>query len=104
MSINTDKDDNFLIWIAKRLVYKYGENKEIISIVESIVQKNKIMISMLDANNTISLNGIASVITNLVATRKNIEDNNKHIVDEFTKLKHKNQINKFENIDLDSLI
>lgn len=104
MSINTSNDDAFLIWIAKRLVNKYGENKEIVSIVESIIEKNRILISSLDISNTSSLTGISNAVNILISTKKQIENNNKIMVDEFAKLKNKKLMNNFENIDINSLI
>lgn len=34
------RDADFLVWIAKRLVYKYKENPDIINVVQNIVNDN----------------------------------------------------------------
>lgn len=34
------RDSDFLLWIAKRLVYKYRENPDIVNVVENIITKH----------------------------------------------------------------
>jgi hypothetical protein len=45
----SDSDKNYIIWIANRLVYKYGENNSILTNVRKIL--NRLDVTKKDKNN-----------------------------------------------------
>lgn len=99
-----NKDEEFLLWLAKRLVYKYGENKDILNIVETIIKKHQLIFDIFQENNNSIINDletsmkISSKILNLT---KNSMDK---LRTELTKIKLHSLSNRFEDLDLDQLV
>lgn len=66
--IDSDKDDEYLIWIAKRLVFKYKESPDIIKVINRIIAKNRVIKSIcLEShnNNQIALTKVVDYLSNL---------------------------------------
>jgi hypothetical protein len=66
--MDSDKDDEYLIWIAKRLVFKYKESPDIIKVINRIILKNRAIRSIFLENynnNHIALTKAIEYLTNL---------------------------------------
>lgn len=66
--MDSDKDDEYLIWIAKRLVFKYKESPDIIKVINRIILKNRVIRSIClenHNNNHIALTKAIEYLTNL---------------------------------------
>lgn len=92
-----DKDAEFLLWLAKRLVHKYGEDVEVIHIVEGIVHKN---LAIKKSFNFI-YNEIFQKMTQIISELKNEEAVLKKDVND---IKNKILLSKFEDLDLDQML
>ena len=100
----SNKDNEFLLWLAKRLVFKYGENKEIIDMVYAITQKNTAISTAL--NNICSgMEGkIQSNIKILQEILKDIKTNKSEVISTINHNKSILMVSKFENIDIDAML
>ena len=65
-----NEDEQFVLWIAKRLVYKYGENPDIISRIATIVKKQKLERRLYYENNQNTIICIDGVIKSLQDLQK----------------------------------
>lgn len=66
--IDSDKDDEYLIWIAKRLVFKYKESPDIIKVINRIIAKNRVIKSIcLEShnNNQIAITKVVDYLSSL---------------------------------------
>ena len=101
-SFNTDED--FLLWIANRLVFRYKEDSTILDRVKFIIEKNKIIRNVLD-NNNISMNkAITETVRYLDSVREKNQTEIKSLSSKFKSIKLDNNIVNFENIDIDYLL
>lgn len=99
-----NEDKAFLRWISKRLVYKYGEDKHVIDILESIIKKTEDIQSIFDdicqkcqdkITNQIQL---SQEILNLLESRKDkISTKESELVQILISA-------DFDNIDIDSIL
>lgn len=99
-----DRDSEFLLWLAKRLVFKYGEDKQILDIVTAIVHKHE---STTNIINSISKNIIAKANENIQISHQIIAE----LQNSYTELKNKiNQtknhiiLSSFEDLDIDNIL
>lgn len=94
------RDSEFLIWIAKRLVYKYKENPDIISVIENIIHKY-------DLEKSIYQDMFFNVHTDLESIISNLVSTNQLLFDKFNGSKNKSELIKtnsiFENLDVEQL-
>jgi hypothetical protein len=98
-----DKDSEFLIWLAKRLVFRYGENKEILTIVNGIVEKNNAIKKSLDSlNNNIS-DDINQNIKICYKILDNLKVQSSEIRTTINNVKNEIVLSKFEDLDINSL-
>jgi hypothetical protein len=93
------KEIEYILWLSKRLVHKYGENPEIINNITDILQRNhnNIIIYQTICNNIVqyinSLSKKISVSENTVTTNNSVSN-----------IQRIEKINSdFENLDLDKL-
>jgi len=99
-----NKDSEFLYWIAKRLVYKYGESKEILSIVNSIINKYELLTNYsksLHQNMNDEVEKIQIICQKILQKKHNetcvVKQN---IAD----MRHNIVMSSFENIDIDAIL
>ena len=104
MSTSPNKDDEFLLWLAKRLVFKYGENKQIIDIVTSIITKNQAINNSLDS---IYTNIEAKIYANIKISHEMIKDlqiNKSEMVKRINDRKNSMILSTFEDLNVDDII
>jgi hypothetical protein len=101
-SFNNDED--FLLWIANRLVYRYKENSTIIDRVKFIIEKNKIIRNVLDNNNISMTRAITETIKYLDLVKEKNQVEIKSLSSKFKDIKIDNNIVDLENIDMDYLL
>jgi hypothetical protein len=101
-SFNNDED--FLLWIANRLVYRYKENSTIIDRVKFIIEKNKIIRNVLDNNNISMTRAITETIKYLDLVKEKNKVEIKSLSSKFKDIKIDNNIVDLENIDMDYLL
>lgn len=89
--IPENNDHDFLLWIAKRLVFKYKEKKDIIHIVENIISRY----NDLSKQNQYFLDQINRTILELNSVIKDTKIDNTKILADY--------IDSFENLNLDTL-
>ena len=101
-SFNNDED--FLLWIANRLVYRYKENSTIIDRVKFIIEKNKIIRNVLDNSNISMTRAITETIKYLDLVKEKNQVEIKSLSSKFKDIKIDNNIVDLENIDMDYLL
>jgi|694.fasta_scaffold55843_8 hypothetical protein len=101
-SFNSDED--FLLWIANRLVYRYKENSTIIDRVKFIIEKNKIIRNVLDNNNISMTRAITETIKYLDLVKEKNQVEIKSLSSKFKDIKIDNNIIDLENIDMDYVL
>jgi hypothetical protein len=101
-SFNNDED--FLLWIANRLVYRYKENSTIIDRVKFIIEKNKIIRNVLDNNNISMTRAITETIKYLDLVKEKNQVEIKSLSSKFKDIKIDNNIIDLENIDMDYVL
>ena len=97
-------DEDFLLWIANRLVYKYKENSSIVDRVTFIIEKNKIIRDVLDKNNISMTKGITETIKYLDLIKEKNQTEIKALSAKFKDIKTNNNIVNLENIDIDYIL
>lgn len=99
-----NKDDEFLLWLSKRLVFKYGENKDIIDIVNAIVLKNQAIQKALD----VMTNNVSQKISHNISVAseilKDLQNCKKTIIQSVNESKSKILLSKFEDLDINNLL
>jgi hypothetical protein len=101
-SFNNDED--FLLWIANRLVYRYKENSTIIDRVKFIIEKNKIIRNVLDNSNISMTRAITETIKYLDLVKEKNQVEIKSLSSKFKDIKIDNNIIDLENIDMDYVL
>jgi hypothetical protein len=101
-SFNSDED--FLLWIANRLVYRYKENSTIIDRVKFIIEKNKIIRNVLDNSNISMTRAITETIKYLDLVKEKNQVEIKSLSSKFKDIKIDNNIINLENIDMDYVL
>lgn len=107
--IESDKDDEFLLWIAKRLVFKYNESQDIIKEIHRIIAKNRIIKSICYENHKNTQIALSKVI-NYLSNWQKIDISSIHSLDSKTKLNiqpeslDKTKISSLETMDMDSFL
>ena len=101
-SFNSDED--FLLWIANRLVYRYKENSTIIDRVKFIIEKNKIIRNVLDNSNISMTRAITETIKYLDLVKEKNQVEIKSLSSKFKDIKIDNNIIDLENIDMDYVL
>jgi|688.fasta_scaffold489321_3 hypothetical protein len=98
--IETDRE--FLLWLAKRLVYKYGEKPEIISQMMGLINRNRSKYNAYEENlqnMLLFISGTIDSLTNMQKICANLTISNQ--TDQ--KLTDQN-IQLFDTIDMDNFI
>lgn len=104
-----DKDDEFLLWIAKRLVFKYNESQDILKQVSRILAKNRVVKNIFYEQyntNQIALTRVVEYISNL----QKINNSSMYSLQSKTNLNFQQQSldnthsSILENIDMDSFL
>jgi hypothetical protein len=96
----TESDKEFLLWIAKRLVYKYGEKPDIITQVMGLLNRDRTEKNAYQENVQNTLLFISTTIDSLTNMQKictNLSINN------VTKSTENNNLS-LDNIDMDNFI
>lgn len=101
-SINTDEE--FLLWIASRLVFKYKENSSIIDRVKFIIEKDKLIKNVLDSNNISLTKAISETIQYLDSIKTKNQSEIKLLSSKFREIKLNNNIVNLENADIDYIL
>jgi hypothetical protein len=97
------RDSDFLIWIAKRLVYKYKENPDIISIIENIIHKYGLEQSTYQDIFFDVHSNLESIISNLVSTNQIFGEKFNHAKEKLEQLELIKTNGIFENLDVEQL-
>lgn len=100
----TQKDSNFLLWLAKRLVFKYGENKEILSVVSAIVNKNTMItnsVESLKQNIIEKLNQNIKLSTHIIY---DLQQSDKNIRESINNAKSDIILSRFEDLNIDEVL
>ena len=100
----TESDKEFLLWIGKRLVYKYRENPEILSIIENIIEKSNSEQSIyhnffLDTHNT-----LGKIITDMIKVNKTFSKQFFNAKDQISQPQIEKVNDIFENIDISQML
>lgn len=103
--MNNLTDNEFLLWIAKRLVYKYKEDPYILNRIIGIIAKHRTIASICVENNHNTLSGIVSAMNTLISVQDSIKT---HQLSLSSKLNlpntEKQQPIEFGDIDVESII
>lgn len=98
----TDQDKEYLLWLAKRLVYKYGEKPDVINKIIGIIKRVRTEQKLYqeNANNTVlcvsnAINSLSSI--QKIYTNSNIGKNIQNI-------KTTTDPMLFDSIDMDNFI
>lgn len=108
--MSVEKDDEFLLWVANRLVYKYGENPTIVNRIISIIAKNRFVRSSYKEGNKNTVLSISNTIKYLESLQNNLRIQHQSLVSKISQDNlsiPENQQEKsvdFDNIDVDSII
>jgi hypothetical protein len=100
--IKTDED--FLLWIANRLVFKYKENRSILDRVIFIIEKNKTIKKVLDDNNLSLTKSISEAIKYLDLAKRNNQSEIAALSSKFRDIRIDMNIANLDNIDMDYLL
>lgn len=98
-----DKDSEFLLWIAKRLVYKYKENSDIITIVDSIIKKYCMEKSSYEDIFKQTNTEIEKIIRDLSETNQKFTDKFNTAKEQLIQFDILNKNNIFESINFDKI-
>ena len=100
--IKTDED--FLLWIANRLVFKYKENRSILDRVIFIIEKNKTIKKVLDDNNLCLTKSISEAIKYLDLAKKTNQSEIATLSSKFRDIRIDMNIANLDNIDMDYIL
>lgn len=108
--MSVDKDDEFLLWVANRLVYKYGENPSIVNRIISIIAKNRLVRSSYKEGNKNTVLSIGNTIKYLESLQNNLRVQHQSLVSKISQdnLQISDEQSQkrvdFDNIDIESII
>ena len=97
----TKEDKELLCWIGNRLVYKYGEDEQIVVKLNDIITRDKIFSEVIVGNCQINYNGISSIIKYLTKLNKSTNEHMRSIPSLVRYDKINTVIPIFENMDVD---
>ena len=106
---DTDKDDEFLLWIAKRLVFKYNESQNILKEISRIIAKNRVIKNICYENHNTNHIAISKTIEYLTNLQK-INNGSLHSLQNKTNLNFeqasldKTNSSILETVDIDSFL
>ncbi len=106
-SLNDLNDDDFLLWVGKRLIHKYKEHPLILNRIIKIVAKHRLIVNSYTESNKNTLSGIIQTINGLQTLGENLKVQHHSLIN---KIKTTNMDNlsvdplDFDNIDVDALI
>lgn len=98
-----DQDASYLLWLSKRLVYKYKEDPKTIKVVEEIINRNKYELDFYKKIQTSLHKHIDTSITSLEEIKKYYRTSVTNANKEYFQSKLNNTNNAFENFDFDKL-
>lgn len=110
MSSSIDKDDEFLLWIANRLVYKYGEDKNLVNKIISIIAKYRYIRSAYTEENKNTSLAISNTINYLTTLQSHMYKQHESLLSKIKTDKEVAQEKEvkisidFDNLDIDSII
>lgn len=98
-----DEKSEYILWLTKRLVYKYKEDPQIVNVVENILIENQSQLSFYKKTHDSIDKFLKASIHNLseIHSEYNLGLKNKEEEVNKVKLETKNEV--FENLDLDNL-
>lgn len=105
--IDSDKDDEFLLWLAKRLVFKYKESPDIIKQITRIIAKNKVIRSISFENyshNQIAVTKVIEYLSNLQKINDSSFQSLQNKINFKPESLDKTTPSMLENIDIDSFL
>ena len=97
----TKEDKELLCWIGNRLVYKYGEDEQIVVKLNDIITRDKIFSEVIVGNCQINYNGISSIIKYLTKLNKSTNEHMRSIPSLVRYDKINTVIPILENMDVD---
>lgn len=100
----TKDDEDFIIWIANRLVFKYRENSLILDRIKFILEKNRTITKVLDDNNILMVKGLDETIKYLDSIRQTNKTNIKTLSTKFTEIKIDIGNEILSNMNIDNLL
>lgn len=100
----SEKDKEYILWLCKRLIYKYKEDISILKIVDKILEQNQIELSFYKKTHSNISKQITEAISNLNTIKKSYSDSIKNTKNEFFKETTANINHTFENIDFNNLL
>jgi len=98
-----DQDASYLLWLSKRLVYKYKEDPKTIKVVEEIINRNKYELDFYKKIQTSLHKHIDTSITSLEEIKKYYQTSVTNANKEYFQSKLNNTNKTFENFDFDKL-
>lgn len=99
-----NKDKEYILWLCKRLVYRYNEDPQILLNVESILEKNQTEIGFYRKTHNEINCSIESAIENLDKIRSSYKTSAQNTQKTYLEKKI-NQINTtFENLDIKKIM
>lgn len=105
--MTADKDDEFLMWVANRLVNRYGENPHIVNRIICIIAKNRLIRTSYKEGNQHTVLSIANTIKYLEDLQNTIRTQHASLISDINKeteeTKKKTKID-FDNIDMESML
>jgi len=97
----TKEDKELLCWIGNRLVYKYGEDEQIVVKLNDIITRDKIFSEVIVGNCRTNYNGISSIIKYLTKLNKSTNEHMRSIPSLVKYDKINAAMPIFENMDVD---
>jgi hypothetical protein len=105
--MSIDKDDEFLLWLANRLVNKYGENPNIVNRMISIIAKNRLIRSSYTEGNKNTSIAVTNTIRYLSNLQKILGQQHGSLVSKLNSPSENQNPPEaktdFDNIDIESL-
>lgn len=101
--MNTN-DSEFLIWLAKRLVFKYGEDTKILDVVSAIVNKHESTNNIIHSvtKNIIAKANESIHISNQIITE--LQNSYTELKNKINESKNKIVISSFEDLNIDDIL
>lgn len=99
-----NKDKEYILWLCKRLVYRYNEDPQTILNVESILEKNQTEISFYRETHNKINSSIAEAMNNLEGIRLSYRSSAENTKEQHLQKQTEKTNYTFENLDIDKLL
>jgi len=99
-----NKDKEYILWLCKRLVYRYNEDPNILLNIESILEKNQTEINFYRQTHRLINKSINDAICNLNHIKTSYDVSIKETQKNYEQQSANNTNNTFENLDIKKLL